>query len=326
MAKVWRGVLRVCKWLLGGIAVLYAILKGWSDAVGVVSLFDEPEKSLSLLEKGANWLFATPWWVPSAILIFWALTAFVLLRHGHPRDTNEKVADGLVPLATAVKRFGDAVPDVYASFMVAGALASKGVDGQMVDRAYRMWRIVPLQVMYRDSEKYKSVTMAERGMARLEFSSGILILTDPRETVSTDLAIKESDLQTAIARAPSTPPGGDLVLLKDAVKELYDGARNNKVVKFAEVQQTEDEKLSWLANQLWERAPLQVRFTISNLYKPLFREKREEHYLVFRNGAPLLLYDQGMEEQVAAQDIAVVRSNLDNAIQQFRASGRSSEN
>jgi hypothetical protein len=256
------------------------------------------------------------------LLLIWPAAHYLRQRwKQRKRPAGTPVCDDrFVPLATAVKRFGDAVPDVFESYVNEATHADKSVDGQMSGRAYRMWRIVPLQVKYQDSEQYKPLRFEGREMASLEFRNGSPVIVGRRDIESVDIAIKESDLETALARAPSTPPGGDLVSLQDAVKELYDGARNNVVIAMAVARKTEDEKLQWLAHQLWKEAPLRVRFAISNTYEPLDNAKQGDRRLVVKGGVPLLIY--GPKEQVASRDIAILRTDLAIAIERLRAAGR----
>ena len=63
----------------GGLVLLwaYAIVRNILDWLGRASLFDESEHTLSMVERGLNWLFSTPWWAASGLavvatgLLFW---------------------------------------------------------------------------------------------------------------------------------------------------------------------------------------------------------------------------------------------------------------
>lgn len=114
----------------------------------------------------------------------------------------------------------------------------------------------------------------------------------------------------------------ELVPIKEAVKALYDHAQNNAVISFASVQDTEDERLAWLANEIWRRAPLRVRLSISNAYNPVATHQREERFLDFQDGQPRLVDLQGIDEQVVSTDICILRGDLEKAIAQLRKSGR----
>lgn len=228
------------------------------------------------------------------------------------------VSNDLIPLVTAIKRFGDAVPDTFSSYMVEAN--NRSLDKLMRLRAYRIWRLVPLQVKRRDSEQFKPLGFEERGTS-LHFENGKASIQEAREEVSEDITIKESDLSAAIERAPTVPPGPDLVSLHEAVRALYDGARNNLVVAMTTTRKTEDEKLEWLAILLWGKVPLQVRFQISNIYEPLFKERQRGRRLVFRNGVALLLGADD-PEQIESQNIALLRRDLDKAIAHFESDGR----
>lgn len=109
-----------------------------------------------------------------------------------------------------------------------------------------------------------------------------------------------------------------LVPLQEAVKELFDEARKNVVIGMTVTRKTEDEKCDWLASVLWGKVPLQVRFQISNKFEPLTKAQQRERYVRFRGGKPALFYDYMGVEQVAAREIAVLRSDLDRAIGQFK--------
>jgi hypothetical protein len=113
-------------------------------------------------------------------------------------------------------------------------------------------------------------------------------------------------------------PLQELVPLQDAVRRLYDEARNI-VIEAAITRSTEDERLTWLAVALWGKVPLQVRLTISDKFEPLPSSIQRGRRVIFKDGAPLLMPDGSMaSERVEAREISVLRSDLDKAIRIFK--------
>lgn len=61
---------------LRGLLWLWMGVKAIMDAIGYSTIFDDLQHALSLLQKGAEWLFQTPWWVPGLIAL--VLTAWAV--------------------------------------------------------------------------------------------------------------------------------------------------------------------------------------------------------------------------------------------------------
>lgn len=321
LGRLWK-VLLFC----GGI-LMFAAQVGPDDAASNLSRWTKQRFDVEM-----------PAWLATSTAGLWATGAAVVLvgagiaaclwllrRQRAKPSLSTTTIDALVPFEVAIKRFGDAVPDIFDSYFDKATHERQSIDEKMRRRAYRVWRLVPLQVMFRDSERHKPIKYEERNDLIIAFKAGAPVLLKGQEVIA-NIAILEDDLSKAIERAPNVPPD-DLVLLQDAVKELYDATRHsNAVIAFANVQETEDDKLSWLANELWKHVLLQVQYGISNTFEPLSRDRREDKYLVFREGKPLLIYDHGLEEQIAARSIAVLRRELDAAIESIKAAGRKAKN
>jgi hypothetical protein len=113
-----------------------------------------------------------------------------------------------------------------------------------------------------------------------------------------------------------------LVPLQEALKELFDKARNSIVIRMTPVMDaSEDERLSWLATALWGKVPFQVRLLISNNFEPLPHTLQKGRRVTFKNGKPLLMSADRRtnEEHVESREISILRSDLDRAIELFRA-------
>jgi hypothetical protein len=77
----------VCLWL-------YAIIRGGLDWYGRAAVFDDTSHALGVIERGVNWLFSTPWYVPTFLAavataaLFWPNIKHLLDSDSPETPTN----------------------------------------------------------------------------------------------------------------------------------------------------------------------------------------------------------------------------------------------
>jgi hypothetical protein len=159
------------------------------------------------------------------------------------------------------------------------------------------WKVAQIDVeeFLSDAETRRSRTEASRLVDRTYYS---------------DLHLNHRQIEEAW---PQT-----FVPLGEALRELYDATKSNPAIGVVITRKTEDLKFDWLASILWGKAPLQVKYKISNRYEALPKEEQRGRYVRFHNGQHALVYDHQGKEEIASTDIAVLRSDLAKAIAYFQ--------
>jgi hypothetical protein len=179
-------------------------------------------------------------------------------------DALSSMAEQLVPLDDAVRRFGDAVPDVFIDHLEKAA--AQDLDRRLNRRAHQLWRLAPLRVKNIDSAEYRPLVYDEESDLWLTFEKQKATIRDGKKSattrlVATDIAVTDSDLRTAISRARANPAllNTEFISLSEASHRLYQTLKKGGGAGAAIIRDLNGEDaLSWCAKFLVDRK-LQVR-------------------------------------------------------------------
>jgi hypothetical protein len=237
-------------------------------------------------------------------------------------DAPHSMAEELIPLADAVRRFGDAVPDVFVDYLEKAA--AQELDRRLKRRAYQLWRLAPLWVRNVDSAEYRPLAYDEDGDLWLTFENAIPSIRDGKKSATTrlvaaDIAMTESDLRTAISRARADPGllNTEFISLSEAAHRVYQTLEGGGGAGAAIIRELEGEDaLSWCAKLLVDRKS-QVRGTKPPSRTLQLIPEQEFTRLKILNGAEALGSDKPWEPPIFTE-LCVRGSDLDLHIEEIR--------